>query len=218
MHRLDRSAVPFPVCLIACPAERRYKTLHGNEKEEIRIRLLELQGNRCAYCERRTGHDRDDGHIEHFRSQVSHPDLDLAWTNMFWSCNDEKTCGKHKDKCDRHSGRLARFNPNDIIDPSEEDPNDFFLFVVDGTVRPHDGLDANNERRALETLRIFQLANSAYLQKSRQDALRPYLSVLPSLLSAGREHLVRYIEGEIAEISSAPFATPIRQYLERFLP
>src|SRR6266851_7484367 len=153
MHRLDRGTVPVPACLVARPAGSRYDTLRGKEKKEIRTRLLELQCHRCAYCERRTGDERDDGHIEHFRNQAGHADLELEWANMLWSCNDEKTCGKHKDKCDRHSGSLACFEPNDIIDPSNEEPDDFLLFVVDGTVRPLDGLNANNERRVLETLR-----------------------------------------------------------------
>jgi uncharacterized protein (TIGR02646 family) len=218
MHRLDRSAVPVPACLVAPPEGGRYNTLHGSEREEIRARLLELQCHRCAYCERRTGDDRDDGHIEHFRNQSGHAGLELAWTNMFWSCNDEKTCGKHKDKCDRPSGPRARFVPDDIIDPSIDDPDDFFLFVVDGTVRHFDGLDAISERRALETLRVFQLANSAYLRRSREDAVKPYLRAIVALLSAGQEVVVRYVQGEIANIDSAPFATAIRQYLEGFLP
>src|SRR5437870_1903328 len=100
MHALNRDTVPIPACLAAPPAGRSYADLHGHEKEEIRAHLLDIQKHRCAYCERRTGHERDDGHIEHFRKQVGHIHLVLAWTTMFWSCNDEKTCGKHKDKCD----------------------------------------------------------------------------------------------------------------------
>jgi uncharacterized protein (TIGR02646 family) len=179
--------------------------------------LLDLQKHRCAYCERRTGEAKDDGHIEHFRNQAGHDDLTLAWFNIFWSCNDEKTCGKHKDKCNRQSGRLAAFNPNDLIDPCQDDPNTFLLFVVDGTVRPRDGLDAVNQRRAEETLRVFQLAESAYLRKSREDAVKPYVGAIDSLLFAGADLVVRYVKSEVAKIDSAPFASAIRQYLEGIL-
>ena len=158
MHALDRNAVSIPPCL-AAPAGRSYDDLHGDEKEEIRTRLLDLQKHRCPYCERRTGEERDDGHIEHFRNQAGCPELSLAWPNIFWSCNDEKTCGKHKDKCNRMSGPRVVFDPNDLIDPCGDDPNDFLLFVVDGTVRPREGLGAVNQRRAQETLRVFQLAD-----------------------------------------------------------
>ncbi|SDR63350.1 TIGR02646 family protein [Rhizobiales bacterium GAS113] len=214
MHALDRNTVPTPPCLAAPLAGRGYNHLRGGEKEEIRASLLDLQKHRCAYCERRTGEERDDGHIEHFRSQGGHHHLSLAWTNLFWSCNDEKTCGKHKDKCDRASGPRAAFDPNDLIDPCQDNPNNFLLFVYDGTVRPLEGLDAVDQRRAQETLRVFQLADSAYLRKSREDAVKPYVGAIDSLLSAGVELVVRYVQSEIVKIDSAPFATAIRQYLE----
>jgi uncharacterized protein (TIGR02646 family) len=217
MHALDRNTVPIPPCLAAPPAGQTYADLHGDEKEEIRTRLLDLQKHRCAYCERRTGDERDDGHIEHFRNQEQHDHLRLAWANMFWSCNDEKTCGKYKDKCNRQSGRFVAFDPNELIDPGQDDPNNFLLFVVDGTVRPRDGLDQVNERRAKETLRVFQLADSAYLRKSREDAVKPYVGAIDSLLSAGAELVTRYVKSEVAKIDSAPFATSIRQYLEGIL-
>jgi uncharacterized protein (TIGR02646 family) len=217
MHALNRDMVPIPPCLAVPPAGRSYADLHGHEKEEIRSRLLDLQKHRCAYCERRTGEERDDGHIEHFRNQGGHLHLSLAWTNMFWSCNDEKTCGKHKDKCNRQSGPRAVFDPNDLIDPCQDDPNNFLLFVVDGTVRPRDGLEEVNERRAKETLRVFQLADSAYLRKSREDAVKPYVGAIDSLLSAGADLVVRYVKSEVAKIDSAPFATTIRHYLEGIL-
>ena len=130
MHTLDRNSVPIPACLAAPPAGQNYGNLHGAEKEEIRVRLLDLQKHRCAYCERRTGDERDDGHIEHFRHQAGHPHLSLAWANMFWSCNDEKTCGKHKDKCDRPAGPRAIFAPNDLIDPCQDDPNNFLYSLL----------------------------------------------------------------------------------------
>jgi uncharacterized protein (TIGR02646 family) len=218
MHALNRDAVPVPPCLAVVPAGRRFNNLHGNEKEEIRAQLLDLQKHRCAYCERRTGEERDDGHIEHFRNQAAHPDLCLSWTNMFWSCNDEKTCGKHKDKCNRGPGPWAAFDPNDLIDPSQDDPNGFILFVVDGTARVKDGLDVVSERRAKETLRVFQLANSAYLRRSREDAVRPYVGAIDSLLAAGPQVVVQYLQSEIAKIESAPFSATIRQYLEGILP
>src|ERR1700732_2203197 len=121
MHKLDRNTVPVPPCLVAPSAGIGYDDLNGAQKAEIRARLLDLQKHRCAYCERRTGEERDEGHIEHFRSQATHPDLAGDWCHMFWSCNDERTCGKHKDKCNRATGPRAAFNPDDVIDPSADD-------------------------------------------------------------------------------------------------
>jgi uncharacterized protein (TIGR02646 family) len=218
MHRLDRTTVPIPPCLAAPAAGFGFDDLNGAQKAEIRARLLDLQLHRCAYCERRTGEERDEGHIEHFRSQAARPDLAVEWSNMFWSCNDEKTCGKHKDKCNRAAGPKAGFDHNELIDPNVDDPTNFLFFVVDGTVRPRDGLGAAEVRRAQETLRVFRLADSAYLRRSREDAVRPYVGAVDSLLSAGRDVVERYLQSEVARIDSAPFATVIRQYLEGILP
>ena len=218
MHRLDRATVPIPACLAVPDTGRRYDRLSAAEREEIRTSLLELQKHRCAYCERRTGEDRDDGHIEHFRKQADHEDLSLTWPNLFWSCKDEKTCGKHKDKCTKAEGHLAKFDPGDLVDPCVDDPDAYFLFVVDGTVRPREGLDPKSHRRAEETLRVFQIADSPYLQKCREDAVQPYLGAIESLSSAGQELVIRYVQSQMNHVDSSPFATPIRQYLEGFLP
>jgi uncharacterized protein (TIGR02646 family) len=217
VHKLDRTSVAGPACLVAPPPGYRYDNLKAAEKAEIRARLLELQRQRCAYCERRTGEDRDDGHIEHFRNQANHAYLELAWSNMFWSCNDEKTCGKYKDKCDRLAGPRSAFDHTDIIDPSAEDPGELLLFVVDGTLRGLDGLDAGKQRRVAETLRVFHL-DSPYLRKSREDAVAPYLSALKVLVSAAPELVVDYVISELQRVEMLPFCTSIQQYLEGFIP
>ncbi|WP_437565916.1 retron system putative HNH endonuclease [Sorangium sp. So ce542] len=214
MHKLDRSAVPVPSSLIDPPPDRRYGHLLGSEKAEIRAALLRLQGHRCAYCERRTGDTQSDGHIEHFRNQAGHRRLDLDWNNLFWSCNDEKTCGKHKDKCDRPSGTQRCFSPEELIDPCVDDPEMFILFVVDGTARPREGLSSIDKQRAEETLRVFQLAASPYLRKLREDSIRPYVGILDTLRSAGPELFTTYIRSELSRLESAPFATAIKTFLE----
>lgn len=217
MRHLDRATVPTPACLTAPLAGRRYRDLTSAEKEEIRTSLLNLQGRRCAYCERRTGEDRNDGHIEHFRNQANHDDLTTTWENMYWSCKDEKTCGKHKDNCTKTTGRLARFDVNVLIDPGIDDPDQLLLFVDDGTVVPRPGIDAVAQRRAEETLRVFQLRESAFLKQSRFDALRPYKTAVKQFLSRGDDSLVEYLDAVREDIQQAPFSTAIRHYFEGIL-
>lgn len=218
MRQIDRTAIAIPQCLATSPPERRYGHLSGHEKEEIRTALLAAQKHRCAYCERRTGDERDDGHIEHFRKQADNPNLDMMWANMVWSCNDEKTCGKHKDKCDRPGGLRASFNPDDLIDPLIDEPDEFLLFVTDGTIQLREELDANKARRANETLRVFQLADSAYLRKSREDAVKPYISAVTSLLSVGPELVRQYVRSELANVEAAPFSAAIRSFFLSYGP
>jgi uncharacterized protein (TIGR02646 family) len=215
MRKIDRNSVPPPTCLAEPKNGLRYHQLCGLDKAEIRHLLLELQKERCAYCERRTGREKDDGHIEHFRNQAEHEHLDVEWTNMFWSCQDEKTCGKHKDKCNLVSGTGPQraFDVNELIDPCVDDPDEFLLLVSDGTVRPRPGLSASQERRASETLRVFQLADSAYLRKARADAVHPYVSTIDQLLPFGVDIVKAYVQHMMATIQAAAFSTAVKHYL-----
>lgn len=219
MRKLDRHGVACPNCIAVPDPEWPYERLTGPERQEIRERLLEMQGQRCAYCERRTGTGRDEGHIEHFRKQVDNHALTTTWSNMFWSCVDEKCCGKHKDKCNRPAGDSpqAVFDPTDLLDPCVDDPDDFIEFFPDGAVRPRAGLSSDGLRRATETIRVFQLQEHAFLRVAREDAVRPYITAVDSMLQHGA-HVVRaYLESVRNEIEHAPFSTAIKHYLRGLL-
>ena len=217
MRKIDRASVPKPTCLKAPPADKRYGHLRGDEREEIRVSLMAIQAQRCAYCERRTGGERDDGHIEHFRKQADNPSLDLTWENMFWSCNDEKTCGKHKDKCEKGVGKYSKFDPDNLVDPSIEDPDDLFHFVTDGTVRIRDGLTDEQHKRAKETLRVFQLADSPLLRKAREDAVAPYVAAINVLFGINPAAIPVYVKNVLPDISHAPFSAAIRHFFRDYL-
>ncbi len=213
MHFLDRDLVDVPACLVA-PKGRSFHSLDGKEKAQIRGALLALQKHRCAYCERRTGdHQLFDGHVEHFRDQSGHEHLTMDWGNLFWSCNDERTCGKHKDKCRGMEGPRRCFDPADLIDPAADDPELFLLFVSDGTVAPRGDLDEVGRRRANETIRVFQLNESAYLTRARQDALRPYVGMVSTLIALGPERFREFIASELKNAAEAPFCTAINHFL-----
>ncbi len=220
MHTLDRNSVACPPCLQQVTPGWGYDKLGASEKAEIRTALLTMQVHRCAYCERRTGEEKDEGHIEHFLKQANRPDLEMTWTNMYWSCQDERTCRKHKDKCDRPvgNGAQAAFDPAHLIDPCNVDPDDYLEFVPDGTVRPRAGVSAGHEVVAKESIRVFQLADSAYLRRSREDAVRPYVHATDAMLPHGAELLRQYLDSVRNTIHTAPFATAIRHYLKGLMP
>jgi len=217
MHRLNRASVETPECLCDVPSGKTYANLGGVEKQSIRACLLTMQGSCCAYCERRTGDGRDDGHIEHFRKQANHGRLTLNWDNLFWSCNDEKTCGKRKDQCEKGHGNFGKFSEEEIIDPCRDDPDKFLLFISDGTVRARDGLSAPDLRRAEETIRVFGLDSSPYLRKAREDSVSPYLKTLPMLKSLGWDHFRAVLESILSNLHGSPHSTTIRHTLSSFL-
>lgn len=219
MHFLDRSLVDVPECLVAPAVDRVYEDLTGGEKGQIRQALLDLQHYRCAYCERRTGDHRSyDGHIEHFRDQADHGSHTLDWDNLFWSCRDERTCGKHKDKCRKQAGSQRFFDHAVLIDPSRDEPDDYLIFVSDGTVAPRSNLAEGANERAAETIRVFQLNESAYLSRARHDAIRPYLSAVTTLTTFGPEILHAYVKRELQQAENAPFGTAIRHFLNSVTP
>lgn len=216
MRKIDRAVENVPACLENVPNGRTYRELRGAEKEQIRSALLTIQGHRCAYCERRTGENPNDGHIEHFRSQAIHQGMTLDWDNMFWSCNDEHSCGKYKDGCNREAGPRSRFNPQHLIDPSVDNADDFLLFVTDGTVRPIGDLNDDLRMRACESLRVFNLADSAYLRKAREDAVRPYFSTISWLQENAPEKVADYLHCEQSKIDLQPFSTSIRHFFRDY--
>lgn len=131
MHKLQRGVAP------ACLA--RYK--HGRdqwsrdvptvgERTDIWNKLEQMQGARCAYCE--AGIITGPRHIEHFRQRDRYPQGTFDWTNLFGSCDRGESCGKHKDKCG--------YTPVDLIKPDVDEPDDYFVFVSDGTIAPRAGL------------------------------------------------------------------------------
>lgn len=215
MHKLNRNSVCKPSCLESPPPDKVYADLRGHEKEEIRDCLLTMQSHRCSYCERRTGKEKHEGHIEHFRKQCNHRGLVLDWENLFWSCVDINCCGKHKDDCDivHGTGTKRRYEDDHILNPSTDDPEEYLVFLDDGTVRVRDGLLPENELRAKETLRVFNLDSSSFLRSSREDAIRPYKSTIDSLLTLGVDVVTKYVREQLPRIEKAPFCTAIKHYL-----
>jgi uncharacterized protein (TIGR02646 family) len=218
MHKLDREAVDVPECLRAPAAGRTYKDLHRDEIAQIRAALLDVQKSRCAYCERLTGGESHEGHVEHFQQQspahaAGAPNRSLDWTNLFWSCRDQRTCGKHKDNCTKNSGQFRRYEPDDLIDPAQEDPDLFLFFAADGTVHVREGLDEAAARRAAETIRVFQLKDSALLCQARKAAVEPFARSAQFFLAAGPELLRKWASSEIPAVAAAPFGTAIKHFL-----
>ena len=119
----------------------------------------------CAYCERVIP-PRDDeafgnGHIEHRERIRDNQDRMGDWTNLFFSCNDPKSCGHFKDD------QAGEFNIADIIDPAVEDPSRYFRYDGNGGVSPVEA-DAAHPQKAAETIRVFNLDKAPALRAIRR--------------------------------------------------
>jgi uncharacterized protein (TIGR02646 family) len=177
------------------------------DRQAIRATLEAMQGRRCAYCEC----SLDGQHIEHFRQRGRYPQGTFDWHNLFWSCERGKSCGKHKDGC-------GGYNHDDLIKPDVEDPEQFFLFVSNGSIALRPSLNAIEQHRAKETLRIFNLdAQWGSLRKMRETAVSGYLETIKDLQELSTvcslQDINVYIADEFVYTQSLPFCTAIKHVL-----
>ena len=214
MHYLDRTAAPRPPCLdeYTYPAQN-----WGNVndcKPAIRSALIVIQGERCAYCE---GPLFDGRHIEHFRRKnpAHFPELTFEWTNLFLSCQSQRHCGHFKDR-----PGAPQYNPDDLIKPDVDDPDEFFYFYSTGEVRVRNNMVGVQGGPAVETIRVFGLDDPALVGRRRKAVapwkrqMEPDMNELSSW-PAGDRH--QYLSDELAAVADLPYATTIRHFLERVL-
>ncbi|SFY13314.1 TIGR02646 family protein [Janthinobacterium lividum] len=207
MHKLQRGAAP--ACLSTYQHGRdNWKAVSAEDKREIWEKLDEMQQRRCAYCEDALRNDKK--HIEHFRQKGRDPKVTFLWSNLFGSCNRIDNCGKFKDE-------LPPYDPADLIKPDEEDPERFFLFVSDGSVAVREELNATDKKRAMETIRIFNL-NGA-LRQMRRSVIAGYLEQakeVREMVDSGDFTVAEgkaFLKDELAATANQPFATAIKHIL-----
>lgn len=211
MQKLDRAIRPAPTCLGDYHhGTHSWGDVTSAHKEEIRTHLKAMQGQRCAYCEGDIGALGQ--HIEHFRRKgdPAHRHLTFDWSNLFWSCYQEDSCGRFKDN------RAGAFNVSDLIDPCADDPDAFFIFQADGTISIRHGLSAADQLRASETLRVFSLdAEWGRLRVMRMRAVSGYVEEANAAFDEGfsPDELRAYFADELKCARDLPFCTAIRHVL-----
>ncbi|CAH0130504.1 retron Ec78 anti-phage system effector HNH endonuclease PtuB [Pseudomonas mediterranea] len=181
------------------------------EREQVWECLQAMQDTRCAYCE---ADIRTSRHIEHFRQRDRYPMGTFEWINLFGSCCREDACGKFKDRCGAYEHAI-------LVKPDVDNPDDYFIFVSDGTIVPRANLDDRSRHRAVETLRIFNLdAQNGALREMRREAVRPYLNTAQALMDMmdmpeeySENDIQDFLEEEVQKIASLPFSTAIRHTL-----
>jgi len=153
MHKLTRPLdAPAILGEFGYPEHNWDDDFKSKHKQEVWEKLYEMQGFRCAYCEKYLDPEKKkERHIEHFKRKglPEYKHLMFEWTNLFGSCCVSDRCGKIKDK--------HEYNVTDLIKMDEEDPEKFFTFVSTGRVEINQNLSENDKKRAKETLRVFNL-------------------------------------------------------------
>lgn len=212
MHKLNRPAEP--ACLRSYRHGRdNWADVSSGDKVDIWQQLETMQGLRCAYCEDALRDDKR--HIEHFQQRSRNVAITFAWDNIFGSCNKPGSCGKHKD--------LQHYNAHDLIKPDIDDPEEYLQFLSTGRIVPQNELNPDQQRKAEETLRIFNLDHDrGPLRQMRQSAVAGYIQQAEELAEFATildpDEFDHYRNGEVAAIADLPFATAIKHVLTGLLP
>jgi uncharacterized protein (TIGR02646 family) len=115
------------------PRAQRTRYAH----QQVRERLQEMFGPKCAYCESRVTAVSYQ-HVEHFRPQSIYPCLAYKWDNLLLVCGvcnsgykKEKfplMDGSQPEEDRQHPCSLDDADDNALVNPCRDDPEDFFDF------------------------------------------------------------------------------------------
>lgn len=118
------------------------------EKADLHAALQRLSHGKCAYCEQTRAPD-----IEHFYPKSTYPTRMYLWSNLLPSCKD---CNLAKLDHFPMSG-----NQPVLIDPSSEEPMDFFSWSFETgepVLRPNEPYHTR-AKETIETLPLEQLSD-----------------------------------------------------------
>jgi len=125
-------------------------------KRALASALRALAYGKCVYCESALD-VTSDTEVEHYIAKTVDPSRAFDWTNLLPACH---LCNRSKRDQD-HGGALLK--------PDDEDPEPFFWLHPDtGELQPHPKLSTDEQRRAVETIRLCNLQRAA-LCTLRQD-------------------------------------------------
>lgn len=110
-----------------------YDKLQNPEKRALHEALLSEQGFVCCYCGGRI--DRGSSHIEHFRPQEAHADLELEFANLHASCLRE-TAPRLPLHCGHAKG--SHFDEAQAISPLDPGCEARFSYRLDGGITGND--------------------------------------------------------------------------------
>lgn len=221
MIRIDRAAVPEPPALrseavlrerqrmaefFRLPYDKRAQTRYDFETSllwspggEVRMALMQLFHQKCAYCESPLGSGGGQRpNLEHFRPKANARNADgkvdpdhywwlfYEWENLYVCCQE---CNVNKRDqfpvrgarvdMDAWRGNMLAVELAFLLDPCLDDPAKNLSFTMDGRVTPVPGDTVFFTMRGEETIRVLGL-NRESLVKARRLVARETLSLLES--------------------------------------
>ena len=155
MKRINKSTPDFYNDYLRKNSPKEWNTLSQDIGQQIRDYILdEEQNNQCAYTEIALGSSTKSSHIDHFKKRALFPKDTFKWENLVVSCNSEEYGAKHKDK------EIKLTDYQNLINPTIENPSDFFHYSFTGKVEEKGQTDAERTK-ASTTIRLLALNNQS---------------------------------------------------------
>jgi uncharacterized protein (TIGR02646 family) len=188
-------------------AKKEYSTIEGkyNQKEIKDLLKGELMFNgKCAYCESHILHI-DYGHIEHFYPKSKYPERTFRWENLLLACG---ICNGVNQK----GNNFPVNNSNEplLINPCEDNPNDYFTFDYDETTLLA-GVYGKEERG--KTTEILLKLNRPELIRHRSDFVKK-LVVLAKLSDKNQQAKILFEEACEEKSEYSAFAKMLKVSLK----
>lgn len=166
---------PLPV--LSDYVRRHNPTRWEDVPYEIRANVREYilnseQSGFSAYTERKLDSADESLHVDHFlKQQLCTVRQRFEWTNLFVDehAGSELYGADYKDNS-KHSPVNSLEDNQKLINPSLEDPHEYFEYVANGDIVPKSELHQFQKERADFTIKAFNLNGS--LTNQRRDVLR----------------------------------------------
>ena len=123
------------------------------------------QGGVCGYTELPLWGKGVTKHLDHYRKKAIYPKLTFDWNNLVCAAKDNRFGADHKDKL--IDGRSAETTYAGILNPVEDEAQDYFYYDTDGKMIAYGSLDEEKSRMADETIRVFNLNETELVSRRR---------------------------------------------------
>lgn len=123
------------------------------------------QGGVCGYTELPLGSKGVKKHLDHYRKKAIYPKLTFDWNNLVCAVKDRRFGADYKD--DLIDGNNAEATYACILNPVADEAQDYFYCDTDGKMIAGGGLDETNGRKAVETIRVFNLNETELVSRRR---------------------------------------------------
>lgn len=120
-------------------AEKKYNHIN------VKTALKQMFSEKCAYCESHITHI-EYGHIEHYKPKSIFPELCFDWNNFLLCCG---VCNGKEYKGNKFP---TQEEGGFLINPVDENPNDFFEFEFDVDTGTANILPRNQRGQTTETI------------------------------------------------------------------